>query len=61
MEGQRNETLPLGGQGRGETGNLALCQQVEVCNVAPPLALILIKRDKEVARIIMIRSNSRRD
>lgn len=24
MEGQRNETLPLGGQGRGETGNLAL-------------------------------------
>lgn len=59
MEGQRNEALPLGRQGRGETGNLALSAGRSF-NLAPPISLILTKRDKEVARIIMIRSNSRR-
>lgn len=61
MKAQRNEALPLGRQGRSETGSLALCQEVEVRNVVQLIALILIKRDKEGPRIIAIRSNSRRD
>jgi len=58
VKGQGNEMLPLGGQGRGDTGSLALRQRVEVRHVAQPFALILIKRDKE-GRRIKIRSNSR--
>lgn len=47
-------------QGRGEAGSLALHQQVEFNSVIQPIALILVKRNKEGTRTIMIKSNSRR-